>query len=568
MSSLAKYGLPGLLLLMASSALHAAAPPAGTLPRWTIVDLSLTVTPELPCAWPIGMTQYLLAPNRTIGPGAYNRDMVMIDEHTGTQFDAPAHFVPPPDSGLPGAGPMGRITGDLVPVWQFVGEACVIDVSDHLDEARPGESFLITPEIVLSWEQKNRKLGPGDIVLFRSGYSDHYYQPFPEGDRFVSTVLRNQTPGWPAPTPQTMKLLGERKVTAAGTDGASMGPVPTLAAATHQAGAAYGLVWTECLTGLDKLPATGAFYALLPNKHVGGSGGEARVFAIADPDLAKRLIERAKTRNVADLSALLDENLPITWPGEQPGLEATRYLGKTLNAFDPVRGPYFARTHILDSQAGTHLVTPSYALPPPGFDNARYAPPVRQALEKYEAKFGKRGTSEMTVDKVPLDQLVGPAYLIDVPTPSSADQQDGKSPQITLENVQEQDRMRPIKAGDVVIFRTGYCDKYLQPLPAGNRMMADPLAGKAPGWPAPQPEVIAFLADRGVRLIGTDAPTLGGVDPQQALPIYWAAGSRGVCLVEFLTGLDALKTPDAFFLFGPIKLKDAHGGYGRAIALY
>jgi kynurenine formamidase len=193
---------------------------------------------------------------------------------------------------------------------------------------------------------------------------------------------------------------------------------------------------------------------------------------------------------------------------------------------------------------------------------------VRKVLDKYEAKFGKRGTSDMTVDKVPLDQLVGSAYLIDVPTPTSAELENGKSPQITLEQVQAQDRQRPIKPGDVVIFRTGYSDKYLQPLPAGNRMMAEPLAGKAPGWAAPQPEVIMYLADKGVRLIGTDGPTMGGVDPQQALMVYWAAGSRGVCLVEYLTALDSIKAPDAYFLFGPIKLKNAHGGYGRAIALY
>ncbi len=286
------------------------------------------------------------------------------------------------------------------------------------------------------------------------------------------------------------------------------------------------------------------------------------MLAITDKDLAGKLIERAKARHVADLTALLDEDLPITWPGEAAGLEATRYLGKTLNAFDPARGPYFARTHILDSQAGTHLVTPSYALPAPGFDNARYAPEVRKTLEQFESRFGKRETSEMTVDKLPLDQLLGPAYVLDVPPASAADLHDGQSPPITLQWVREQDHKRPIKAGEVVLFRTGYCDKHLQPLPAGNRLMAEPLSGKAPGWPAPGPDVIAFLAERGVRLIGTDAPTLGGVDPQQAMQVYWEAGNRGLCLVEFLTGLEALKSPDAYFLFGPVKLQGAHGGYG------
>ena len=360
--------------LAALPAVSPAAEPAGNS---GVVDLSLLVSPRLPSIWPTGMTPYQLAPTRTIGPGPYNRDVVVIDEHTGTQFDAPAHFVPPPDSGLPGAGPMGKVTGDKVPVWRFVGEACVIDLRDHVDDAPAGESFLIMPEVVLDWEKKHRPLGPGDIVLFHSGYTDRYYQPFPDGQRFVSAVLDRAAPGWCAPAPETMKLLGERKVSGAGTDGASMGPVGPIAVATHQAGGQYGLVWTECATHLGDLPETGAFHAMLANKHAAGSGGETRAIAITEPKLAARLIKSAASKRVADLSVLLDEDLPITWPGEKPGLEGARYLAKTLNAFDPTRGPFFARMHILDSQAGTHLVTPSFALPPKDFDNQRYAPEVR-----------------------------------------------------------------------------------------------------------------------------------------------------------------------------------------------
>jgi kynurenine formamidase len=35
-----------------------------------------------------------------------------------------------------------------------------------------------------------------------------------------------------------------------------------------------------------------------------------------------------------------------------------------------------------------------------------------------------------------------------------------------------------------------------------------------------------------------------------------------------LTGLGELLGKEAFFIFAPIKLRGAHGGYGRAIALY
>ena len=50
--------------------------------------------------------------------------------------------------------------------------------------------------------------------------------------------------------------------------------------------------------------------------------------------------------------------------------------------------------------------------------------------------------------------------------------------------------------------------------------------------------------------------------------VYWLAGSKGLGLVEMLVGLEQIPSTGAFFLFGPIKLEGAHGGYGRAIALY
>ena len=107
-----------------------------------------------------------------IGPlSNYNSDILTIDEHTGTQLDSPAHFVPRPETGLPQAGEMGYVTADKVPVHQLCGEACVIDCRDLLESGSPGKSPLITKERVLAWEKANRPLGPGDVVLFFSGMS-------------------------------------------------------------------------------------------------------------------------------------------------------------------------------------------------------------------------------------------------------------------------------------------------------------------------------------------------------------------------------------------------------------
>jgi kynurenine formamidase len=499
--------------------------------------------------------------------------LIIIDEHTGTQWDAPAHFVPPPDSGLPGAGPMGLITGEKVPAWQFCGEACVIDISEHIDEAKDGESYLIGPEIVQAWETKHRPLKFGDVVLFRSQYSDRYYKPFPAGERFVTSALRKETPGWPAPTPETMQYLGGKGVKTLGLDGASMGPLPNLAVATHQAGGKLGMIWAECATNLGSLPTTGAFYALLPAKHAGGSGGECRCIGITEPKLAARLIESARNKRIADLSVTLHEDFPITWPGYSPGDEASRYVGKVLNAFSAIRGPYFAMTHMLDGQAGTHVVLPSYSLPPPGFESSQFTKEVQAQRAKFESQFGKLGSSSLTIDTMPLEQTLGEAHVIDVRkligTTKSSDWP--ASPQITLDLVKQHEATRSIHAGEVVIFFSGYSDEHFKPFPASpdlDRLMAAPLTGKAEGWPAPTPEVIAYLCKKGVRCIGTDGPTIGGVNRENALFVNWLAAQQGMLPVEFLTNVNSINGKAAFFIFAPIKIKGTRGGYGRAIAVY
>ena len=91
--------------------------------------------------------------------------------------------------------------------------------------------------------------------------------------------------------------------------------------------------------------------------------------------------------------------------------------------------------------------------------------------------------------------------------------------------------------------------------------------GKSEGWPVPGAAAIHYLADKKIRCVATDGPTLGGVDPRQALITYWAMGHRGMAGVEFLTQVSKLPRK-SYFLFAAIKIRGCHGGPGRAIALY
>lgn len=538
-----------------------------------VVDLSLTVSPDLPCVWPVGMTPFAVVPTATFGRAGRHRDMLVIDEHTGTQWDAPAHFVPPPGSGADGAGPMGLVTGEKVPAWQFCGEACVIDLTKHRDAAAPGESFLIGPEHVREWEIAHRPLGPGDVVCFRTGYTDAYYRRFPEGERFVSEALRKKAPGWAAPRPETMTYLADRGVTTLASDGASMGPIPSLAVATHQAGGSRGMVWVECATNLGSLPATGAFVAILAAKHAGGSGGECRMIGVTEPKLAAALIARARARSVVDLSVTLDENLPVVWPGWSPGEEGARYVSKVLNAFSKERGPFFALGHILDSCAGTHVVLPSAALPADRAEIAAAIPAIRAAVASFEKRHGPLGTAAVRTAEAPLESMMGPAHVVDVrglvgTAPFAAGKPAG--PLVTRAFLEGHAAARPFRAGEVVLFLSGHTDRTLRPippLPAQDACFAMPLAGTAEGWPALAADAVDYLAGKGVRCVGTDGPTLGGVDPDNARDVEWLAGSRGLAVVGMLTGLDALVDREAQFVFAPVKIAGTRGGYGRALAL-
>ena len=61
----------------------------------------------------------------------------------------------------------------------------------------------------MPWEKKHRPLGPGDVVLFHSGYSDKYYKPLPEGRRFAADPVAGKAPAWPGPDPGLHGVPGQ-----------------------------------------------------------------------------------------------------------------------------------------------------------------------------------------------------------------------------------------------------------------------------------------------------------------------------------------------------------------------
>lgn len=250
-----------------------------------VVDLSLTLEERLPVSWP-GATPYQHHPFNTwddrqattpVRGGPYLTHTILLDEHCGTHFDAPSHFIPPPDSGLPHAGPAGLITGDRVPPRQLMGRAAVIDCR-HLVEDRPGVSPIITPACVSADETANGEIEPGDAVLFWTGWDQRVRDRSVDDSYLEDPFTHRAGPGWPAPDVGVAQYLHGRGVRLLVTDGPSMGPVHD-GAPVHWWGLANDMLFVEAAANLAALPPRGAFFVFLPVKIGGSTGGPGRAVA-------------------------------------------------------------------------------------------------------------------------------------------------------------------------------------------------------------------------------------------------------------------------------------------------
>ncbi|MCA9859827.1 MAG: cyclase family protein [Thermomicrobiales bacterium] len=263
---------------------------AAALGNVEIVDLTVPLAEGLPANWPTHMPfqrkvyNWYAAQDHPTQPlhgfrGPYYTAFLTLDEHCGTHIDSPAHFIPPPDSGLPHASEMGLITLDKVPLNRMMGPARVVDATDLKDTGEPGTSPQISTEHVLRHEADYGKLEPGDIVLFRSDWDEHYV-PIPDGGGAYAAdpFLAGRGPGWPAPGIPCLELLLERGVMTLGLDGVSVGGVDDPAPAHHY-GLGKGMLYIELLANLKKLPPNGAWFVYLPLNIRGGSAGPGRAIA-------------------------------------------------------------------------------------------------------------------------------------------------------------------------------------------------------------------------------------------------------------------------------------------------
>ena len=154
--------------------------------------------------------------------------------------------------------------------------------------------------------------------------------------------------------------------------------------------------------------------------------------------------------------------------------------------------------------------------------------------------------SGQTIDRIPLDKCMGPAWLVDL---------SGIKPRslITVEDLGP--HQKKIQAGDGLLIRTGW--SLLAHSPAYRNDL-----------PRISLELARWCADNGVRILGVEPPSVADVhNIEELTTIHRVLLESGVIIVEGLANLDKIHKEKVTFMAFPLKIVDGDGAPARALAI-
>jgi kynurenine formamidase len=219
----------------------------------------------------------------------------------------------------------------------------------------------------------------------------------------------------------------------------------------------------------------------------------------------------------------------LYWPTSPNGFRLEQL------AFGPTPGGYFYSAYAFSApeHGGTHLDAPIH--------------------------FAAGGT---TADRVPLEQLVAPAVVIDVSTKAAAD----PVYRLTRDDVLAfERRYGRIGRGTIVLLRTGWSSRW----PDRQAYFGDATPGDASKlrFPSYGAEAVAMLVrDRGIAALGVDVASID-YGPSTDFAVHRVASAANVPGFENLTRLDELPPTGSVVIALPMKIEGGSGGPLRAIAL-
>jgi len=227
---------------------------------------------------------------------------------------------------------------------------------------------------------------------------------------------------------------------------------------------------------------------------------------------------------VLDLTHPLDEGSPY-WP---EGQAASPFHASVVATFD--RNGYFARLITMPEHFGTHMDAPAH--------------------------FDPKG---LTVDSIPLQNLLAPAVVIDVTREVEADQ-DYRVRREDL--VKWEGQHGKIPAGAVVLVRTGWGARW----PSQKRYMNQDAQGVL-HFPGLSVDVAQYLLDSAHPVaIGIDTASID-YGPSKNFEVHHLTMSAGLYHLENLMHLGALPARGAYVIALPLPFAGGSGSPARVLAL-
>jgi len=193
----------------------------------------------------------------------YTSATFTTSEHGGTHLDSPIHFAE------------GKWNTGEIPLERLIGPAVVIEVTAACVRDR---NYLLKPADIEEWEKRHGRIGEGDIVLIRTGWSRHW----PNRMAYMGSDKPGDTASlsFPGIGAEAARVLVSRKPAGVGIDTASLDYGRSKDFLTHRILNGANIYGLENVTNLERLPAAGATLIALPMKMGEGTGGPVRIVAV------------------------------------------------------------------------------------------------------------------------------------------------------------------------------------------------------------------------------------------------------------------------------------------------
>lgn len=224
----------------------------------TVVDLTAVLSPST-VMWPGEAPPSAHVVDELLRDGSYGRQ-VTLGEHSGTHFDAPAHFA---EHGAAVA---------QVPAERLVVPLRVVDIADRVgDDA----SAALTVAEVLENEESHGPVPAGCAVFLRTGWDLRR----DDRDAYAGPPGELAFPGFGVAAARL--LVEQRRVVGLGVDTLGVDPGCASDFPVHRDVSLPAGVWhVENLVALDAVPAAGAWVVVGVPRIADASGFPARVLAL------------------------------------------------------------------------------------------------------------------------------------------------------------------------------------------------------------------------------------------------------------------------------------------------